>query len=166
MKKSTSLVGMLATAIIGIGIISSTSSDHLNSVPPSESSQNVSPAQVAPAPVKIAKKRKARPHVSKSDTLSVQPSASNLNTDAKVDSILQPTRDGMATFDSALANIQSDTSYHPDSAAQYNNGGSSSTDGSTSPPSKGHYVGGVGSSHKGGHYVNPSTGDHYTHHKP
>lgn len=25
----------------------------------------------------------------------------------------------------------------------------------------GHYAGGHGSSHKGGHYKNPSTGDHY-----
>lgn len=29
----------------------------------------------------------------------------------------------------------------------------------------GHYAGGHGSSHKGGHYVNPRTGNHYTHHK-
>lgn len=28
----------------------------------------------------------------------------------------------------------------------------------------GHYVGGSGSSHRGGHYVNPRTGNHYTHH--
>jgi hypothetical protein len=28
----------------------------------------------------------------------------------------------------------------------------------------GHYAGGMGSSHKGGHYVNPRTNNHYTHH--
>jgi hypothetical protein len=30
---------------------------------------------------------------------------------------------------------------------------------------RGYYSGGHGSSHKGGHYVNPSIGNHYTHHK-
>jgi len=32
----------------------------------------------------------------------------------------------------------------------------------------GHYLGGVGSSHKGGHYESPSlnVGNHYGHHKP
>jgi hypothetical protein len=34
------------------------------------------------------------------------------------------------------------------------------------PNQGGRYVGGQGSSHKGGHYTNPRTGDHYTHHKP
>ena len=28
----------------------------------------------------------------------------------------------------------------------------------------GHYIGGHGSSHKGSHYSNPRTGNHYTHH--
>jgi hypothetical protein len=28
----------------------------------------------------------------------------------------------------------------------------------------GHFSGGHGSSHKGGHYVNPKTGNHYRHH--
>jgi len=28
----------------------------------------------------------------------------------------------------------------------------------------GYYAGGVGSSHKGGHYVNPRTDNHYTRH--
>lgn len=31
------------------------------------------------------------------------------------------------------------------------------------PSNGGWYQGGVGSSHKGGHYHNPSTGDHYRH---
>lgn len=36
-----------------------------------------------------------------------------------------------------------------------------STGSSHSSTSAGHYVGGVGSSHRGGHYVNPATGNHY-----
>lgn len=31
------------------------------------------------------------------------------------------------------------------------------------PSNGGWYQGGVGSSHRGGHYRNPSTGDHYRH---
>ena len=36
---------------------------------------------------------------------------------------------------------------------------------SAHPSNGGWYAGGIGRSHKGGHYVNPSTGNHYRHHR-
>lgn len=51
--------------------------------------------------------------------------------------------------------------------ARSHSGGSSHTRSSSSHHygyQGGHYSGGQGSSHKGRHYVNPRTGNHYTHH--
>jgi hypothetical protein len=50
-----------------------------------------------------------------------------------------------------LASPQAHARSHGGSHAHYGNQG-------------GHYVGGKGSSHKGGHYKNPRTHDHYTKH--
>lgn len=52
----------------------------------------------------------------------------------------------------ALVALPAEARSHGGSHAHYGNQG-------------GHYVGGHGSSHKGGHYKNPRTHDHYTRHK-
>jgi hypothetical protein len=52
----------------------------------------------------------------------------------------------------------------PLAVAQHAHGGSSHSSGrshKSSRKARGHYEGGIGSSHKGGHYKNPATHDHY-----
>jgi hypothetical protein len=50
-------------------------------------------------------------------------------------------------------------------AGSHSSGRSSHSSGAHHPKQGGHYAGGKGPSHKGGHYKNPRTNDHYTKHK-